>query len=49
MSRVILPVDRLPATWPDRLRGCRLGAVLHGASVNASLRPTLSVLEEMTK
>jgi uncharacterized protein YbbC (DUF1343 family) len=49
MSRVILPVDRLPAIWPDRMRGRRLGAVLHGASVNASLRPTLAVLEEMTK
>lgn len=47
MSRVILPVDRLPDLWPVRLRGRRTGALLHAASVNASLRPTLSVLEEM--
>ena len=47
MSRVILPVDRLPDLWPARLRGRRTGALLHAASVNASLRPTLAVLEEM--
>jgi len=47
MSRVILPVDRLPELWPAHLRGGRTGALLHAASVNASLRPTLSVLEEM--
>jgi len=47
MSRVVLPVDRLPEVWPARLRGHRTGALLHAASVNASLRPTLSVLEEM--
>jgi len=48
MSRVILPVDRLADLWPARLRGRRTGALLHAASVNASLRPTLSVLEEMS-
>ena len=47
MSRVVLPVDRLTELWPDRLRGCRTGALLHAASVNASLVPTLSVLEQM--
>ena len=47
MSRVVLPVDRLADLWPGRLRGRRTGALLHAASVNASLRPTLSVLEEM--
>lgn len=47
MSRLILPVDRLAALWPERLRGRRTGALLHAASVTADLRPTLSVLEEM--
>ena len=47
MSRVVLPVDRLADLWPARLRGRRTGALLHAASVNAALRPTLSVLEEM--
>jgi len=47
MSRVVLPVDRLAELWPARLRGRRTGALLHAASVNASLVPTLSVLEHM--
>lgn len=47
MSRVILPVDRLADLWPARLRGRRTGALLHAASVTSSLRPALSVLEEM--
>jgi len=47
MSRVILPVDRLPDLWPTRLRGRRTGALLHAASVDSSLRPTLAVLEDM--
>jgi uncharacterized protein YbbC (DUF1343 family) len=47
MSRAVLPVDRLSALWPERLRGRRTGALLHAASVTSSLRPTLSVLEEM--
>ena len=47
MSRVVLPVDRLPALWPARLHGRRTGALLHAASVTSGLRPTLSVLEEM--
>ncbi len=47
-KRVILPVDRLRETWPDRLCGARLGALLHSASVDGQLRPTLSHLEEMS-
>ena len=47
MNRVTLPVDHLPELWPDDLRGQKVGAVLHAASVTADLRPTLSVLEEM--
>jgi uncharacterized protein YbbC (DUF1343 family) len=37
----------LSALWPERLRERRTGALLHAASVTSSLRPTLSVLEEM--
>jgi len=47
MSRVVLPVDRLPDLWPARLRGRSTGALLHAASADSALRPTLSVLEEM--
>jgi len=47
MNRVVLPVDRLPEVWPARLRGGRVGALLHAASVTSDLRPTLSVLEQM--
>jgi uncharacterized protein YbbC (DUF1343 family) len=46
---VTLPVDRLSELWPDEFRGreIRLGALLHSASVNAELEPTLAVLESM--
>jgi uncharacterized protein YbbC (DUF1343 family) len=47
MNRVVLPVDRLADLWPKRLRGRRTGALLHAASVDTSLRPTLARLEEM--
>jgi len=47
MSRVILPVDRLAALWPARLRNRRTAALLHAASVNSELLPTLSALEAM--
>ncbi len=40
-----LSLDDLPATWPARFRGARAGAVLHPASVDSRLRPTLEVLE----
>lgn len=44
---VTLPTDRLAALWPDRFRGKRAGALLHSASVNADLVPTLEVLESL--
>ncbi len=46
---VMLPVDRLESLWPSALKSstCRLGAVLHAASVNGRLRPTLSELESL--
>ena len=47
MSRVVLPVDRLADLWPARLRGLRTGALLHAASVDSALRPTLSALEDL--
>ena len=47
MSRLVLPVERLAELWPSRLRGRRTGALLHAASVDSSLTPTLSVLEKM--
>jgi uncharacterized protein YbbC (DUF1343 family) len=47
MSRVVLPVDRLSELWPARLRGRRIGALLHAASADSSWRPTLASLEAM--
>ena len=46
---VILPIDHLPDAWPDACRGesLRVGALLHSASVNARLEPTLDVLSRM--
>ncbi|MEM8953104.1 MAG: DUF1343 domain-containing protein [Verrucomicrobiota bacterium] len=45
MSRVILPVDRLEELWrPGKVR---VGALLHGASVNARLESTLTILERL--
>ncbi len=40
-----LPIDNL-AIWPKHLRGCKLGAVLHPASVGQNYRHSLSLLEE---
>lgn len=47
MKKVILPVDRLSNLWPGRLRGKKVGALLHAASTTSTLAPTLSVLETM--
>jgi len=46
-SAVTLPVDHLVDLWPERFSSpdFRLGALLHSASVNASLVTTLEVLE----
>ncbi len=41
---VQLAIDNLSETWPRRLRGAKVGAVLHPASVDSRLRPTLEVL-----
>jgi uncharacterized protein YbbC (DUF1343 family) len=41
-----LAIDHLSEVWPPELRGARLGAVLHPASVSARLVPTLDILEQ---
>lgn len=47
MRRVVLPVDRLAELWPGEAEGARVGAILHAASVDSRLRPTLSGLENL--
>lgn len=42
---VQLPIDHLEELWPDSLRGARVGAVLHPASVSAALEHSSHVLE----
>ena len=41
---VLLPIDRLAALWPKELRKSRIGAVLHPASISASLMHSAEVL-----
>jgi len=43
--RVQLPIDRLPQLWPRELRGARIGALLHPASVSAALVHSSQILE----
>jgi uncharacterized protein YbbC (DUF1343 family) len=42
---VELPVDSLGELWPRELRGARIGALLHPASVNSKLEHTSEILE----
>jgi uncharacterized protein YbbC (DUF1343 family) len=42
---VRLPIDNLAALWPRDLRGARLGALLHPASVSATLEHSSRILE----
>jgi uncharacterized protein YbbC (DUF1343 family) len=42
---ILLPVDHLAELWPRELRGARIGALLHPASVTSKLEHTLNVLE----
>ena len=44
---VQIPVDRLPELWPKELRGARVGAVLHPASVSSTLEHTSRILERL--
>jgi uncharacterized protein YbbC (DUF1343 family) len=45
---VRLAIDDLTHTWPTRFRGAKVGAVLHPASVDSQLRPTLELLERVS-
>src|SRR5437763_2695406 len=42
---VLLPIDHLAELWPRELRGRRVGALLHPASVNSKLEHTAQILE----
>jgi uncharacterized protein YbbC (DUF1343 family) len=44
-NRVRLPLDRLPELWPKALKGAKIGAVLHPASVSAGLVHAADVLK----
>ena len=43
--RVDLPLDHLRELWPEKLRGARIGALLHPASVTADLEHASHILE----
>jgi uncharacterized protein YbbC (DUF1343 family) len=43
--RVELPLDHLDELWPEKLRGGRIGALLHPASVSSTLEHASQVLE----
>ncbi len=43
--RVELPLDHLQELWPKKLRGTRIGALLHPASVSSRLEHASRVLE----
>ncbi len=42
---VELPLDHLRELWPEKLRGARIGALLHPASVSAKLEHASHILE----
>ncbi|MCB9497466.1 MAG: DUF1343 domain-containing protein [Fibrobacteria bacterium] len=44
-TRVRLPHERLAALWPQELVGCRLGAVVHPASILPDLSPLADLLK----
>ena len=43
--RVELPLDHLGELWPEKLRGARIGALLHPASVSSRLEHASRILE----
>lgn len=45
--RVQLPLDHLPELWPEKLRGARVGALLHPASISAKLEHASHILERL--
>ena len=42
---VLLPLDHLEELWPEKLRGARLGALLHPASISSSFEHAANILE----
>src|SRR4051794_2934850 len=42
---VLLPLDHLDELWPAKLRGARVGALLHPASVSSALEHASGILE----
>ncbi len=44
-NKVTIPLDRLPALWPQALKNAAVGAVLHPASVSADLTHASDVLK----
>src|SRR6201987_2082110 len=42
---VLLPRDHLSELWPEKLRGTRVGALLHPASVSSELEHASRILE----
>src|SRR2546423_4181318 len=45
MPRVLLPLDHLDELWPKDLRGARIGALLHPASVSSKLEHASRLIE----
>src|SRR6266481_5538141 len=45
---VQLPLDHLPDLWPKELRGARIGALLHPASVSSKLEHASQTLEKLS-
>src|SRR6266851_707316 len=45
---VELPLDHLCELWPKELRGMRVGALLHPASVSSQLKHASRVLERLS-
>src|SRR3954454_14286195 len=45
MAAVLLPLDHLEELWPEKLRGARIGALLHPASVSSRFEHASDILE----
>jgi uncharacterized protein YbbC (DUF1343 family) len=45
---VQLPLDHLEELWPNKLRGARVGALLHPASVSSTLKHASRILEQQS-
>jgi uncharacterized protein YbbC (DUF1343 family) len=45
--RVEIPIDHLPELWPKELRGAKIGALLHPASVSSNLEHASKIFERL--